>query len=64
MIKNVLLTNSAVVDNSANENKRLEIKVGKTVYSVKHKWKNADISDLISDYIAEKIKRINTANAA
>ncbi len=62
MIKNVLLTNSAVV-NTATKNS-YEIKVGKTVYSVKHKWKNADISDLISDYIAEKIKRINTANAA
>lgn len=62
MIKNVSLTNSAVV-NTATGNS-YEIKVGKTVYSVKHKWKNADISDLISDYIAEKIKRISTADAA
>lgn len=62
MIKNVPLTNSAVV-NTVTKNS-YEIKVGKTVYSVKHKWKNADIFDLISDYIAEKIKRINTANAA
>lgn len=62
MIKNVSLTNSAVV-NTATGNS-YEIKVGKTVYSVKHKWKNADISDLIFDYIAEKIKRINTADAA
>lgn len=52
MIKNVLLTNSAVAFTAAKNS--YEIKVGKTVYSVKHKWKNADISDLISDYIAEK----------
>lgn len=62
MIRNVSLTNSTVV-NTVTKNS-YEIKVGKTVYSVKHKWENADISDLISDYIAEKIKRINTANAA
>ncbi len=62
MIKNVSLTNSAVAFMAAK--KSYEIKVGKTVYSVKHKWKSADISDLISDYIAEKIKRIDTANAA
>ena len=62
MIKNVSLTNSAVV-NTATKNS-YEIKVGKTVYSVKHKWAKADISDLISDYIAEKIKRVSTADAA
>lgn len=62
MIKNVSLTNSAVAFTAAKNS--YEIKVGKTVYSVKHKWKNADISDLISDYLTEKIKRINTANAA
>lgn len=62
MIRNVSSANSAVV-NTATKNS-YEIKVGKTVYSVKHKWKNADISDLISDYIAEKIQRIKTANAA
>lgn len=62
MIKNVPLTNSAV-EFTVTKNS-YEIKVGKTVYSVKHKWKSADISDLISDYIAEKIKRIDTANAA
>lgn len=62
MIKNVPLTNSAVAFTATKNS--YEIKVGKTVYSVKHKWKNADISDLISDYIAEKLKRIDTANAA
>lgn len=62
MIKNVSSANSAV-GYTATKND-YEIKVGKTVYSVKHKWKNADISDLISDYIAEKIQRIKTANAA
>ena len=62
MIKNVSSANSAVV-NAATKTS-YEIKVGKTVYSVKHKWENADISDLISDYIAEKIQRIKTANAA
>lgn len=62
MIKNVPLTNSAVAFTVAKNS--YEIKVGKTVYSVKHKWGNADISDLISDYIAEKIKRVDTANAA
>lgn len=62
MIKNVLLTNSAV-EFTVTKNS-YEIKIGKTVYSIKHKWENADISDLISDYIAEKIKRIDTANAA
>ena len=62
MIKNVSLTNSAV-GYTATKND-YEIKVGKTVYSVKHKWAKADISDLISDYIAEKIQRIKTANAA
>lgn len=60
MIRNVQ-SNSAVVYTAKNS---YEIKVGKMVYSVKHKWKNADISDLISDYIAEKIQRIKTANAA
>lgn len=62
MIRNVSSTNSAVVFTAAKNS--YEIKVGKTVYSVKHKWKNADISDLISDYLIEKIQRINTANAA
>ncbi len=62
MIRNVLLTNSAVAFTAAKNS--YEIKVGKTVYSVKHKWKNADISDLISDYLTEKIKRISTTNAA
>lgn len=62
MIRNVSLTNSAVEFTAAKNS--YEIKVGKTVYSIKHKWKNADISDLISDYLTEKIKRINTANAA
>lgn len=62
MIKNVPLTNTTVAFTAAKNS--YEIKVGKTVYSVKHKWKNANISDLISDYIAEKIKRINTADAA
>ena len=62
MIKNVSLTNSAV-EYTATKNS-YEIKVGKTVYSVKHKWAKTDISDLISDYIAEKIQRIKTANAA
>lgn len=62
MIRNVPLTNSAV--GYTDTKNSYEIKVGKTVYSVKHKWKNADISDLISDYLTEKIKRINTANAA
>lgn len=62
MIRNVPFTNSAVAFTETKNS--YEIKVGKTVYSVKHKWKNSDISDLISDYIAEKIKRINTADAA
>lgn len=62
MIKNVSSANSAVV-NAATKTS-YEIKIGKTVYSVKHKWAKADISDLISDYIAEKIQRIKTANAA
>lgn len=60
MIRNVQ-SNSAVVYTVKNS---YEIKVGKTFYSVKHKWAKADISDLISDYIAEKIQRVNTANAA
>lgn len=62
MIKNVSSANSAVGYTATKTS--YEIKVGKTVYSVKHKWENADISDLISDYIAEKIQRIKTANAA
>ena len=62
MIKNVSSANSAVV--YATTKNSYEIKIGKTVYSVKHKWAKADISDLISDYIAEKIQRIKTANAA
>ena len=62
MIKNVSLTNSAV-ELTATKNS-YEIKVGETVYSIKHKWENADISDLISDYKTEKIKRISTADAA
>ena len=62
MIRNVSSANSAVEYTATKNN--YEIKVGKTVYSVKHKWKNADIADLISDYLAEKIQRINTANAA
>ena len=62
MIRNVSSTNSAVAFTAAKNS--YEIKVGKTVYSIKHKWKNADISDLISDYIAEKIKRIDATNAA
>jgi len=61
MIKNVSSTNSAVVYTAKNS---YEIKVGKTVYSVKRKWKNADISDLITNYIADKIQKINRANAA
>ena len=62
MIKNVSSANSAVEYTAAKNS--YEIKVGKTVYSVKHKWAKTDISDLISDYIAEKIQRIKTANAA
>ncbi len=62
MIRNVSSANSTV-EYTATKNS-YEIKIGKTVYSVKHKWENADISDLISDYIAEKIQRIKTANAA
>ena len=62
MIRNVSSTNSAVEFTAAKNS--YEIKVGKTVYSIKHKWKNADISDLISDYLTEKIKRISTADAA
>ena len=61
MIRNVSYANSAVVYTAKNS---YEIKIGKTVYSVKHKWKNADIADLISDYLAEKIQRIKTASAA
>ncbi len=52
MIKNVSSTNSAVAFTAAKNS--YEINVGKTVYSVKHKWGNGDIFDLISDYIAEK----------
>lgn len=62
MIKNVSLTNSTVAFTATKTS--YEIKVGKTVYSVTRKWENADISDSISDYIAEKIKRIDTVNAA
>lgn len=62
MIRNVPFTNSTVAFTATKNS--YEIKVGKTVYSVMHKWKNADISDLISDYLTEKIKRINTVNAA
>ena len=62
MIRNVSSANSAV-EYTATKNS-YEIKVGKTVYSVKHQWAKADISDLISDYIAEKIQRIKAANAA
>lgn len=61
MIRNVPLTNSAVVYTAKNS---CEIKVGKTVYSIKHKWEKADISDLISNYIADNILRTDTANAA
>lgn len=61
MIRNVSSANSEVAYTAKNS---YEIKVGKTVYSVKHKWKNADIADLISDYLAEKIQRIKTASAA
>lgn len=62
MIRNVSSANSAVA--YAVKKNSYEIKVGKTIYSVKHKWDKTDLSDLISDYIAEKIQRINAVNAA
>lgn len=62
MIRNVSSTNSAVV--YAVKKNSYEIKVGKTIYSVKHKWDKADLPDLISDYIAGKIQRVNAVNAA
>lgn len=62
MIRNVSSTNSAVI--YAAKKNSYEIKVGKTIYSVKHKWDKTDLSDIISDYIAGKIQRIGTVNAA
>lgn len=47
MIRNVC-TNTAVATAD------YEVKIGKTAYNVHHKYGEADLTELIADYLAEK----------
>lgn len=63
MRKNVSSNNTAVV-NTANKNCDYEIKIGKTVYVISHDYGKSDFTDIIADYLADKMPIRNKATAA
>ena len=44
--------------------KAYEIKIGKTVYVISHDYRKSDFTDIIADYLADKIPIRNKATAA
>lgn len=63
MRSNVSHTNSGAA-RATNSKDTYEIKIGKTVYVIDHKYAAADMTDIIADYLAEKIPLKNKVKAA
>ena len=64
MRRNVSSNNAAVVNTANKTNCDYEIKIGKTVYVISHDYGKSDFTDIIADYLADKIPIKNKATAA